>query len=183
MSLVGKIVKNFSAPAVINGKTIIEDFSLEQFLGERNILFFFYPSDFNNLCQQTLLDFQKNIHEFEKRKFIVVGCSTDSHYSHIEWLNREPEHGGIKGVTFPLVSDQNLTISTNFGVLAGFFGYDEHGESFFEGLPNALNAAFLIDKKGTIKATLILDLNYKLNVSTLISLIDDTIRKDKSENL
>ena len=34
MLLVGKKAPSFSAPAVINGNQIVEDFSLEQYIGE-----------------------------------------------------------------------------------------------------------------------------------------------------
>ena len=41
MSLVGKKAPLFTAPAVIDGDEIVENFSLP--IGEKNIVLFFYP--------------------------------------------------------------------------------------------------------------------------------------------
>ena len=43
--LVGKKAPKFSAKAVINGGEFVEDFSLEQFIGKRPVILFFYPKD------------------------------------------------------------------------------------------------------------------------------------------
>ena len=56
--LVGKKAPAFSAPAVINGGEIVEGFSLEQFLGKKYVVFFFYPADFTFVCPTELLAFQ-----------------------------------------------------------------------------------------------------------------------------
>lgn len=39
-TLVGKKAPLFKANAVINGKEIVENYSLEQFIGEKYVLFF-----------------------------------------------------------------------------------------------------------------------------------------------
>ncbi|MFN9113193.1 MAG: hypothetical protein ACK5XN_24240, partial [Bacteroidota bacterium] len=43
MTLVGKKATHFTSRAVINGDEMIENFSLDQYLGKKNVLFFFYP--------------------------------------------------------------------------------------------------------------------------------------------
>ena len=68
MSLVGKIAPLFNAPAVVNGNEIVEDFSLGQYLGKQEVVFFFYPKDFTFVCPTELLAFQAKIAEFEKRR-------------------------------------------------------------------------------------------------------------------
>lgn len=78
--LVGKPAPSFKAKAV-KGETIIEDFSLDQFLGKKYVVFFFYPKDFTFVCPTELHRFQEELHEFEKRDVAVVGCSTDSELS------------------------------------------------------------------------------------------------------
>ena len=62
------------------------------------------------------------------------------------WLKTEQKDGGIKGVTYPLVSDLSKTISENFDVLAGEYDYNEEGEMEFDGDPVAYRGLFLIDK-------------------------------------
>jgi len=149
--LVGKKAPNFSAPAVINGGEIVENFSLSQYLGKKYVVFYFYPADFTFVCPTEILAFQEKLAEFEKRDVIVVGCSVDSQFSHWKWLQTEKNNGGINGVKYPLVADQTKTIAENFGVLAGNYDYDEEGNSVFIGTPMAYRGLFLIDKEGVVQ--------------------------------
>jgi peroxiredoxin (alkyl hydroperoxide reductase subunit C) len=151
MSLVGKKAPNFSAPAVINGGEIVENFSLNQYLGKKYVVFYFYPADFTFVCPTEILAFQEKLAEFEKRDVIVVGCSVDSQFSHWKWLQTEKNNGGINGVKYPLVADQTKTIAENFSVLAGNYDYDEEGNSVFIGTPMAYRGLFLIDKEGVVQ--------------------------------
>jgi peroxiredoxin (alkyl hydroperoxide reductase subunit C) len=109
--LVGKKAPSFSAPAVINGGEIVEGFSIEQYLGKKYVLFFFYPADFTFVCPTELLAFQDKLKEFDDRNVAVVACSVDSKHSHWKWLQTELNQGGIKGVKYPIVSDLSKTIS------------------------------------------------------------------------
>ncbi len=179
MSLVGKKVPVFSANAVINGKDIIENFSFEQYIGEKYIVFFFYPADFTFVCPTEILEFQKQLAEFEKRGAVVVGCSTDSQFSHWKWLQTEKNDGGIKGVTYPLVADQTLTIAENFGVLAGQVGYTEQNEAVFQGSPVALRATYIIDKQGVVKHEMVNDLGIGRSVHETLRTLDALIHFEK----
>ena len=75
--LVGKKAPLFKAKAVVNGGEIINDFSLEQFIGKKYVIFFFYPLDFTFVCPTELIAFQERIAEFERRNCAVVACSVD----------------------------------------------------------------------------------------------------------
>lgn len=66
MALVGRKAPVFNAPAVINGEEIVEGFSLQQYLGKRDVIFFFYPKDFTFVCPTEILAFQDKLAEFEK---------------------------------------------------------------------------------------------------------------------
>ena len=156
-SLVGKKAPDFKANAVINGQNMVSDYSLSQFIGKKYVVFFFYPMDFTFVCPTELLAFQEKLAEFEKRDTAVVGCSVDSKFSHWQWLNTEKKHGGIKGVTYPLVADFSKTISENYGVLAGEYDIDIDDKLIFTGNPVAYRGLFLIDKKGVVRHQLIND--------------------------
>lgn len=151
MSLVGKKAPLFNAPAVINGEEIVENFSLEQFIGKKEVVFFFYPKDFTFVCPTEILAFQSKLAEFEKRNVAVVGCSTDTEETHLAWLMTAKDKGGIEGVTYPIVADTSKTIATNFGVLGGDYSYDEEGNLEFNGAPIAFRGTFLIDKEGIVR--------------------------------
>ncbi len=170
--LVGKNAPAFQAAAVINGGDFVENFSLDQYIGKQHVLFFFYPLDFTFVCPTEILAFQKRMAEFEKRHVAVVGCSIDSKFSHWAWLNTEPNRGGIKGVTFPIVSDLSKTIAENYDVLAGEYTYNDNGESIFVGEPVAYRGLFLIDKKGIVRHQVVNDLPLGRSVDEALRMID-----------
>jgi peroxiredoxin (alkyl hydroperoxide reductase subunit C) len=170
--LVGKKAPHFTADAVVNGGEFVENFSLDQFLGKKHVVFFFYPLDFTFVCPTEIIAFQEKLAEFEKRNVAVVGCSIDSKFSHWAWLNTELNKGGIKGVTFPLVADLTKTISANYDVLAGDWDYNEEGEMIFKGGPVAFRGLFLIDKQGIVRHQVVNDLPLGRSVDEAIRMVD-----------
>jgi len=172
MSLVGKKAPLFKAPAVLNGEEIVEDFSLEQYIGKREVIFFFYPKDFTFVCPTEILAFQEKLADFEKRGVAVVGASTDTEETHLAWIMTPKDKGGIEGVTYPVVADTAKTIASNFGVLAGDWNYDEDGELAFEGVPVAYRGTFLIDKQGIVRHETINDLPLGRNIDEMIRIVD-----------
>ena len=171
--LVGKKAPLFEVDAVVNGGEFVEKFSLEQYIGKKYVVFFFYPLDFTFVCPTEILAFQKKLDEFEKRNVAVVGCSIDSKFSHWAWLNTELKDGGIKGVKFPLVSDLSKTISENYDVLAGEYDVDEeNGQSVFVGEAVAYRGLFLIDKQGVVRHQVVNDLPLGRSVEETLRMVD-----------
>lgn len=170
--LVGKPAPAFTAQAVINGEEIIEDFSLEQYLGNKHVVLFFYPKDFTFVCPTELHAFQEKLAEFEKRNVAVVACSTDTEQSHWGWLQVPKAHGGIQGITYPLVADTTKTISLNYGILFGDYDFNEDGEMTTTGPMIAYRALFLIDKEGIVRHQLVNDLPLGRNVDEALRMVD-----------
>ncbi|PLX20143.1 MAG: alkyl hydroperoxide reductase [Marinilabiliales bacterium] len=170
--LVGKKAPSFNTDAVLNGNEIVENFSLDQYLGKKYVLFFFYPADFTFVCPTEILAFQDKMKEFEDRNVAVVGCSVDSAFSHWKWLQTELKEGGIKGVKYPLVADLSKTISENYDVLAGHYDYSENGESIFHGVPQSYRGLFLIDKEGTVRHQVVNDMPLGRSVDEALRMID-----------
>lgn len=171
-TLIGKKAPQFTAKAVINGNDVVDGFSLNQFLGKKDVIFFFYPMDFTFVCPTELLAFQEKLAEFEKRGVAVVACSVDSEFSHWAWLNTELKNGGIKSVKYPIVSDFTKTISYNFGVLAGDYDYDDNGNLEFKGAAVAYRGLFLIDKEGVVRHSVINDLPLGRSVDEALRMVD-----------
>ncbi|MCB0819588.1 MAG: peroxiredoxin [Bacteroidetes bacterium] len=170
--LVGKVAPRFSAQAVINGKDIVEDFSLEQYLGQKHVLFFFYPKDFTFVCPTELHAFQEKLAEFEARNVAVVACSTDTEQSHWGWLQVPKGKGGIQGITYPIVADTAKTISMNYGVLFGEYDYNEDDEMIASGPMVAFRGLFLIDKDGIVRHQVVNDLPLGRNVDEALRMVD-----------
>lgn len=170
--LVGKKAPVFKAKAVINGSEIVDNYSLDQYLGKKYVVFFFYPADFTFVCPTELLAFQDALSEFEKRNVQVVGCSVDSEFSHWKWLQTAQKEGGIHGVKYPMVSDLAKTISENYDVLAGNYEYDEEGNATFNGTPMSYRGLFLIDKAGVVRHQLVNDMPLGRNVDEALRMVD-----------
>jgi peroxiredoxin 2/4 len=172
MSLVGKKAPSFKAKAVVMGEQIVEGYSLDQFIGKKHVVFFFYPKDFTFVCPTELHAFQEKIVEFEKRNTAVIACSTDTEQSHWGWLQMPKNQGGIKGITYPVVADTTKTISINYGVLAGEYMYDDEGQIVATGPMTPYRGLFLIDKSGIVRHELINDLPLGRNVDEALRMVD-----------
>ncbi|CAG5128412.1 unnamed protein product, partial [Candidula unifasciata] len=85
------------------------------------------------------------LHSFRAINTEVIGVSTDSHFSHLAWINTSRKKGGLEGLHYPLLSDFNKTISRDYGVLVEDEGI-------------ALTVLFLIDTNGIIRHITINDL-------------------------
>ena len=172
MSLIGKKAPSFKAQAVVGGGEIVNNFSLDQYVGKKYVIFFFYPKDFTFVCPTELHAFQEKLAEFEKRNCQLVACSTDTEQSHWGWLQMEKGHGGIKGITYPVVADTTKTISSNYGVLTGEYDMDADGNLVATGSMIAYRGLFLIDLKGNVRHLLINDLPLGRNVDEAIRMLD-----------
>jgi peroxiredoxin (alkyl hydroperoxide reductase subunit C) len=171
-SLVGKKAPSFKAGAITNGGTVVSDFSLDQYIGKKHVVFFFYPKDFTFVCPTELHAFQEKLAEFESRNCAVVACSTDTEESHWGWLQMEKNAGGIKGITYPIVADVSKTISDNYGVLAGEYDYDVDGNLVANGPMIAYRGLFLIDKNGVVMHQLINNFPLGRNVEEALRMVD-----------
>jgi peroxiredoxin 2/4 len=88
-----------------------------------------------------------------------LGCSVDSHFTHLAWKSTPRNQGGIGPIKYPLVSDLNKQIAKDYGVLL-----DPPGV--------ALRGLFLIDKQGVVRHALINDLPLGRNVDEALRILD-----------
>mmetsp|Transcript_1084 Transcript_1084/g.2703 ORF Transcript_1084/g.2703 Transcript_1084/m.2703 type:complete len:217 (-) Transcript_1084:954-1604(-) len=171
--LLGKRAPRFTAPAVMQGREIVHDFSLAQFIGHKEVLFFFYPKDFTFVCPTELIAIQEQLDAFSKRNVAIVGCSTDTEETHLAWLHTARHQGGIQGVTYPIVADTSKVIAANYGVLGGTWDHDEEQDVLaFHGDPIAYRGTFLLDKQGIVRYESVHDLSLGRNVDEILRVID-----------
>jgi len=172
MVLVGKKAPHFVSSAVINGEEIVKDFSLDQFIGKKHVVLFFYPKDFTFVCPSELHAFQEKLNEFKERNVEVIACSTDTPESHWGWLQVAKDNGGIKGIKYPLIADQTKTIASNYGVLFGDYVVNENDELEAEGPMISFRGLFLIDKEGVVQHQLVNHLPLGRNVDEALRIVD-----------
>ena len=148
--LVTKQAPDFKAQAVMPDNTF-KEISLSDYKGKKVVLFF-YPLDFTFVWPTELLAFHNRIGEFEKRNTQVLGCSVDSHFSHLRWKEMDVDNGGIGKVGYPLISDLDKSIGRLYDVLLGtssaMIETEEGLESTSMGGGVTLRGSFLIDEKG-----------------------------------
>ncbi len=153
-SLVQKKAPEFSGQAVISRE--FKEINLSDYKGKYTVLVF-YPLDFTFVCPTELTAFSDRIDDFKKLDAEVIGISVDSHYTHLAWIDTPRKEGGLGELRYPLLSDLDKNIATDFGVLA------EGGV--------ALRGTFIIDREGVVKSCIVNDLNVGRNVDEILRLI------------
>jgi peroxiredoxin (alkyl hydroperoxide reductase subunit C) len=156
--LVGKPAPDFTATAVMADNSFDENFSLSRFRGKSYVVLFFYPLDFTFVCPSELIAFNNRIDKFKERNVEVIGCSVDSHFSHLAWRNTPVEKGGIGQVKYPIVADITKSIARNYDVLVN------------EAV--ALRGSFLIDKDGIVRHQVVNDLPLGRNIDEMLRMVD-----------
>ena len=172
--LVTKSAPNFKAQAVMPDNTF-KEVSLSDYKGKKVVLFF-YPLDFTFVWPSELIAFDKRLGEFEKRGVQVLGCSVDSHFSHLRWKEMPVNQGGIGKVGYPLVSDLDKSIARSYDVLLGttpatVLTEDDESETSVGG-GVTLRGSFLIDENGNVRHEIKNDLPLGRNIDEMLRLID-----------
>ncbi|HHD77281.1 MAG TPA: peroxiredoxin [Campylobacteraceae bacterium] len=163
--LVTNKAPDFTATAVLGDNTIVEDFELSENLGENGAVLFFYPLDFTFVCPSEIIAFDHRLEEFKSRGIEVIGCSVDSHFTHLAWKNTPVSEGGIGQVKYPLVADLTKKIAKKYDVL------------FNKSI--ALRGSFLIDKNRIVRHAVINDLPLGRNIDEMIRMIDAMLFTDE----
>jgi peroxiredoxin (alkyl hydroperoxide reductase subunit C) len=157
--IVTKKAPDFTANAVLGNNEIVDNFNLYENFGEKGTVLFFYPLDFTFVCPSEIIAFDHRLDEFTSRGVNVIGCSVDSHFTHLAWKNTPVDKGGIGQVRYPLVADLTKSIARDYDVLLEDAGV-------------ALRGSFLIDTDGTVRHAVINDLPLGRNIDEMIRMID-----------
>ena len=172
--LVTKQAPDFKAQAVMPDNTF-KEISLSDYKGKKVVLFF-YPLDFTFVWPSELLAFHNRLDQFEERNTQVLGCSVDSHFSHLRWKEMDVNSGGIGKVGYPLISDLDKSIGRSYDVLLGtssaMIETEEGLEATSMGGGVTLRGSFLIDEKGVVRHSIKNDLPLGRDIDEMIRLID-----------
>jgi alkyl hydroperoxide reductase subunit AhpC len=152
---VQKPAPTFKAQAVVDGQ--FKEVSLEDYKG-KYVVVYFYPLDFTFVCPTEIIAFSDRIEEFKNINCEVIGISTDSHFSHLAWIQQPRKQGGLGGLNYPLVSDFNKTIAKDYGVLIEEAGI-------------ALRGLFIVDPNGVLRQMSVNDLPVGRSVDETLRLI------------
>ena len=123
-----------------------------------------------------MIAFDNRVNEFEKRNVQVLGCSVDSHFSHLRWKEMEVNKGGIGKVKYPLISDLDKSIARSYDVLLGstpatvLLKDDEIETTIGGGV--TMRGSFLIDEEGVIRHAVLNDLPLGRNIDEMLRMVD-----------
>ncbi|XP_003249289.2 peroxiredoxin 1 [Apis mellifera] len=158
-----KRAPDFRGTAVVNGE--FKDISLSDYQGKYLVLFF-YPLDFTFVCPTEIIAFSDRADEFEQIGCKLIAASTDSHFSHLAWINTPRKQGGLGEMNIPLLADKSSKIARDYGVL------DEESGVPFRGL-------FIIDDKQNLRQITINDLPVGRSVDETLRLVQAFQYTDK----
>ena len=155
-SLVTQAAPDFKATAVMPDGSF-KEIALSDYRG-RYVVLFFYPLDFTFVCPTEIIAFSDAVGAFEQRQTQVLGCSIDSHFTHLAWRKVPRTEGGLGDIAYPLIADLDKKISESYGVLlpAGI----------------ALRGLFLIDREGIVRHQVVNDLPLGRSVTEALRMVD-----------
>ncbi|XP_013181316.1 PREDICTED: peroxiredoxin 1 isoform X3 [Papilio xuthus] len=158
-----KPAPQFKTTAVVNGE--FKDISLSDYKGKYVVLFF-YPLDFTFVCPTEIIAFSERADDFRKINCEVVAASTDSHFTHLAWINTSRKQGGLGPMNIPILSDKSHSIARDYGVL------NEETGVPFRGL-------FIIDDKQNLRQITVNDLPVGRSVDETLRLVQAFQYTDK----
>ena len=163
------------------------DINFYDWVGENWVIIFSHPAAFTPVCTTELATLAKLQPEFKKRKVKVITLSADSVKDNLEWIpliNQYKEKLMLKSslgekitnfgidnnVDFPILEDENLKISTLYGMFhpkaepkSGVFG---------SGRKETIRSVFIIDPKKNIQTILIYPKNIGRNFNEILRIVD-----------
>ena len=160
LAQVGRPAPDFRLPST-KGATSAKDLGKEIALSDYRgkwLIFFFYPLDFTFVCPTEITALSDRYSEFKEFDAEILGCSTDSVFSHWAWISTPRERNGIAGLQYPLVADYTKEVARAYGVL------NEHSGAAQRGL-------FIIDPEGILKYTVVTDDNIGRSVEETLRVL------------
>lgn len=126
---IGQVVPNFS------GQTTEGAWTLSDYRG-KTVVVYFYPRDLTPGCTTESNEFNTMLDQFSAKNTVVVGISNDDLAKHQKFSDKH-------GFNFPLIADEDKSISELFGVyqLKKFMGKE------FMGI---VRSTFIIDEEGKL---------------------------------
>jgi len=151
MSIIGNAAPQFSGEAAKNGEII--NVSLDDFKG-RWLVMFFYPLDFTFVCPTELVAFSDRASDFKAVGAELLGVSIDSVHTHLAWMRSPRSDAGVGDLNYPLLSDMNKSIATDYDVLS------DDGISY--------RGVFIIDPDGVVQSATVNNLPVGRNVDEVL---------------
>ena len=132
-----EVAEGKNAPLFTLPSSTGEKIALKDFRGRSNVVLYFYPKDMTPGCTTEACSFRDLRGEFEEAGAVILGVSADELESHGKFVAKH-------GLNFPLLSDEDAKVCTEYGVWKEKSMYGRK----FMGIERT---TFVIDKAGTIR--------------------------------
>jgi len=110
------------------------DVKLSDHLGQNSVVLLFFPFAFTGVCTEEACSVRDDLSSYESLNARVFGISVDSPFAQEVMSNQE-------NLNFPLLSDFNKSVSSDYGVLyEEFIGYNGVSK----------RSAFVVSAEGTV---------------------------------
>jgi len=129
---IGSPAPDFNLPASTG-----EKISLKSLKGKQVVLYF-YPKDDTPGCTKEACGFRDENSKFKRGSTVILGVSSDSLVSHQKFIDKY-------GLNFPLLSDEDYTVSKKYGV---YKEKNMYGKKYW----GIERSTFVIDSLGKLKA-------------------------------
>lgn len=131
------------------------------------VVLFSHPADFTPVCSTEFGGFAARAGEFESRNVQLIGLSVDSVQAHMAWTRDIEQVFGHK-VTFPVIADLDMKVSTAYGMI-------HPGANSTQ----AVRSVFFIDDKGVLRAMIYYPMNVGRNIAEILRVVDALQTADK----
>lgn len=137
---VGDTAPNFSLK-----NTDLEQVSLSDFKGKKNVVLLFFPLVNTSVCEKELCSMRDGMKDYENLNAQVLAISVDSSFAQKLWNEKQK-------FNFPLLSDFNKEVCKSYGAF-----YDTFVPGKLDYIGVAKRSAFVIDKNGVVQYAEILE--------------------------
>jgi peroxiredoxin Q/BCP len=139
-------------PAIILNNQFGDLINIDDYLGEQNLVIYFYPKDNTYGCTAEACKFRDAYEEFKKYNCSVIGVSSDDEESHKQFAIKNK-------LSFNLLSDRGNRVRRRFGIASNLFGL----------IPGRVT--FVVDKKGIIQYIFNSQLNISKHIFTSLEIL------------
>jgi len=123
----------------------LEDVSLSNLIGKKNIVILFFPLVNTSVCEKELCSTRDSMKDYEDLDAEVLAISVDSPFALKLWDDKHK-------FNFNLLSDFNKEVAPAYGAL-----YDVFAPGKFDYKGVAKRSAFVIDKNGVLQYVEVLE--------------------------
>jgi peroxiredoxin Q/BCP len=152
---VGSVAPDFTLPSQ-SGQMM----SLEDFIGKKPVVLFFYPKDGTPGCTKEVCAFRDNFEEFGKLDAQVIGMSSDSVESHRSFAEKH-------NLSFTLLSDEGAKVRKLYGVPNTF--------GLFPG-----RVTYVIDREGIVRNIFSSQISVENHVEEALKALKSTRPQDET---